>query len=155
MEGFLGAVAFTVFADSISEPAGPPIIAVGQTPIYDCPDMAGMFCFPNQPVTSAPVLVVPNIPSPVTPLPEPVTLPADQWFWSPEYLPTNPMDGNDVNGDGFVTGLDALIIADFLNLHGYGPVPSAPRQPYYLDVNGDGYVTGLDAIIVVNHLISK
>jgi hypothetical protein len=70
----------------------------------------------------------------------------------------------DVNHNGFITGLDALIIINRLNLQGPAvlPVPGQPipgdvppvpayPQPFY-DVNGDGRVTALDGLIVINHL---
>lgn len=63
----------------------------------------------------------------------------------------------DVNGDGFVTGLDALLIVDDLNKHGprlldqlvflYGE-----QVLYFLDVNVDAYVTGLDALLIVDEV---
>jgi hypothetical protein len=70
----------------------------------------------------------------------------------------------DVNADNFITGLDALVIINRLNLKGPAvlpppgqpipgdvpPVPVFPR-PFY-DVNGDGVVTALDALQVINAL---
>jgi hypothetical protein len=63
----------------------------------------------------------------------------------------------DVNGDGFVTGLDALLIVDDLNKYGprfldqlvflYGQ-----QVLHFLDVNVDAYVTGLDALLIVDEL---
>ena len=62
----------------------------------------------------------------------------------------------DVNADGFITPIDALIIINRLNVQGSGaldPTPNAPNtpQPFY-DVNGDGDITPIDALIVINRL---
>lgn len=70
----------------------------------------------------------------------------------------NPNNPYDVNGDGVVTGLDALIIINHLNK--YGPHELAPpaegdSPPPYLDVNGDNRVTPLDALMTINLLNSR
>ncbi len=68
---------------------------------------------------------------------------------------TNPDLAEDVNADGHVTGLDALLIINELNR--IGPqemtrqLASKTAAPY-LDVNGDGYMTGVDALWVINYL---
>lgn len=57
----------------------------------------------------------------------------------------------DVNGDGAVTALDALLIVNYLNTYGPGPVGYGDPG-YGYDVNSDGSVTSLDALLVVNEL---
>ena len=57
----------------------------------------------------------------------------------------------DVNGDGVVTALDALLIVNYLNTYGPGPVGYGDPGFGY-DVNSDGSVTSLDALLVVNEL---
>jgi hypothetical protein len=71
----------------------------------------------------------------------------------------------DVNASRTITGLDALIIINRLNLKGPAilPPPGQPippdtdpglaafPQPFY-DVNGDGRLTALDALRIINHL---
>lgn len=71
---------------------------------------------------------------------------------------------SDVNDDGYVSPLDALILLNELN--GAGPrvlgsdeavgvarVPAGKSSsPRYLDVNSDGMLTPLDALIVLNQL---
>ena len=63
----------------------------------------------------------------------------------------------DVNDDGEVTPLDALIIIDLINEAPVGSngVPTGSGQPnelFYPDVNDDGLVTPLDALTVINIL---
>ena len=74
---------------------------------------------------------------------------------------SNPENRLDVNGDRYVTALDALIIINELNRNGprdltrlwspaAGPLPSA-----YIDVNLDGHITALDALNIINWLNSN
>ena len=60
----------------------------------------------------------------------------------------------DVNGDGFVAPLDALLVINYLNSTGAGMVPNASPAPGagLVDVNGDKYVTAVDVLAVINHL---
>jgi hypothetical protein len=59
---------------------------------------------------------------------------------------------NDVNNDGSVTPLDALIIFNYLNTFGPGPVPTTGSPPPFYDVNGDDSITPLDALRIFNEL---
>ena len=61
----------------------------------------------------------------------------------------------DVNDDGFVSPLDALLVINYLN--SIGPealaAPTVDRQPGpFVDVSGDGFVSPLDALYVINEL---
>lgn len=63
----------------------------------------------------------------------------------------------DVNGDGYVSPIDALLIINDLNSNGAHPVPSrvgAAGEPPsdMLDVNGDGLITPMDVLLIINHL---
>ncbi len=62
----------------------------------------------------------------------------------------------DVNGDGAVSPMDALLIINHLNFVGSGNLPIPPTAgffpPPYLDVSGDNAVTPIDAIMVINYL---
>lgn len=65
----------------------------------------------------------------------------------------------DVNGDGYISPLDALLIINLLNFNpGISqqplPVPPLPEftPPPYYDVNGDGYVSPIDALLIINYL---
>ena len=64
---------------------------------------------------------------------------------------TNPRD---VNNDGFVSPIDALLIINRINTQGSGPLPppngSAP-PPFY-DSNGDNQISPIDALLVINFL---
>ena len=64
----------------------------------------------------------------------------------------NPIDHEDVNNDGAVSALDALIIFNYLNSVGSGPVPSAGNPPPFYDVNGDNAISPLDALLIFNEL---
>lgn len=66
----------------------------------------------------------------------------------------------DVNGDGYVSPIDALLIINDLNTNGAHPVPSGvggtgepPSE--MLDVNGDGLITPMDVLLIINHLNSR
>ena len=68
----------------------------------------------------------------------------------------NPNLAEDVNDDGLVSPIDALLVVNHMNRAGSGPVPLSPESPpLYLDVNGDDYVSPHDALLVVNHLNSQ
>lgn len=63
----------------------------------------------------------------------------------------------DVNGDGFVSPIDALLIINELNARGSGPITvvdsgSGEGPLPMLDVNGDGMITPIDVLIIINHL---
>ncbi|MEO8497068.1 MAG: dockerin type I domain-containing protein, partial [Planctomycetota bacterium] len=77
---------------------------------------------------------------------------------------TNPVNPNDVSGDGFVSARDVLMIINDLNANGSrqlfslntnaalgeGEDPKATVVTGYIDVNGDGYVSPADALSVIN-----
>ncbi|MCB9941387.1 MAG: pre-peptidase C-terminal domain-containing protein, partial [Planctomycetaceae bacterium] len=59
----------------------------------------------------------------------------------------------DVDQNNFVVPLDALIIINYINANGAGPLPSAPAgNPNKIDTNGDGSVGPIDVLLVVNAL---
>jgi hypothetical protein len=67
----------------------------------------------------------------------------------------NPDIGTDVNRDGFVAPLDALIVIIDLNAFGSRQLPAPTTTPTsFVDVNGDGFVTPLDALVVIIRLNS-
>ena len=65
--------------------------------------------------------------------------------------PDNPLD---VDGNGRVAPLDALIVINYLNAHPNGSVlPAMPHTPPpFYDVNGDNYGTAADVLTVINFL---
>jgi len=70
----------------------------------------------------------------------------------------NPRQRLDVNADGVVTPIDALMVINQLNDTGAmalsdSHLERAPLVPY-IDTNGDNYVTPIDALIIINHLNS-
>jgi hypothetical protein len=68
----------------------------------------------------------------------------------------NQANSLDVNGNGVITTIDALIIINKLNSTGPEvlPLPPPPEAAFFYDVTGDGRVTALDALRVINHLNS-
>ena len=57
----------------------------------------------------------------------------------------------DVDHSNEVTAFDALLIINYLNQFGPGPVENGDFG-YSYDVNGDGLVSALDALLVINHI---
>ncbi|WP_153557365.1 dockerin type I domain-containing protein [Roseimaritima sediminicola] len=66
----------------------------------------------------------------------------------------NPVEPLDVDGIDGIAPRDVLLIINYLNQHGPGPIekPNVSGAPVYYDVNGDGWVTPLDALLVINRL---
>jgi hypothetical protein len=64
----------------------------------------------------------------------------------------NPLD---VDANTFVVPLDALIIINYLNANGAGPLPLPATPPPFYDVNGDTILAPLDALIIINFLNSQ
>jgi hypothetical protein len=66
----------------------------------------------------------------------------------------NPVNKFDVNNDGFISGLDALLLIDALRTQGPGPLLGTPTVPpdFYYDVNGDGSLSPLDLLLEVQYL---
>lgn len=71
----------------------------------------------------------------------------------PWQCPVFPLD---VNHDGLITPLDALIVINYLNEHGPGtlpvPVTAELAPPPYLDCTGDREVTPEDALLIINDM---
>ena len=66
---------------------------------------------------------------------------------------SNPINADDVNGDGIVTPIDALAVINYVNSNGSGVDPTPPDgQHKFLDTNKDGFVTPVDALLVINQL---
>ena len=67
----------------------------------------------------------------------------------------NQHNPSDVNNDGMVTPIDALIIVNELNSGGGGPLPSdgdGEISGHLMDVNGDGVLSPMDVLIIINEL---
>lgn len=70
----------------------------------------------------------------------------------------NARNAFDVNGDTFVTPIDALLIINYLNTNGAGMLPLPPPVPFpgFLDVNASNpagpSVEPADALLVINRL---
>ncbi len=65
----------------------------------------------------------------------------------------NPLNRLDVNGDSFVSPIDALLVIDRLNaIAGVSDSPQDAVAAVYLDTSGDGFLTSIDALLVLNSL---
>jgi hypothetical protein len=65
----------------------------------------------------------------------------------------NPVNPFDVNDNGHVTGVDALVIINKLNTTGPQLLPDPPPGPHpFYDVSGDNRVTAIDALMIINEL---
>ena len=69
-------------------------------------------------------------------------------FW-PKH---NPLASVDVNNDGQVSPLDALLVINNLNVKGSRSVLSEAISAPYVDTSGDNQVSPLDALLVINYL---
>ena len=66
---------------------------------------------------------------------------------------TSPLNRFDVNGDGFVSPIDALQVIRELDLNGGGQLfLPAPNAPPYFDVDGNGFLTPRDGIELIDYL---
>jgi hypothetical protein len=79
---------------------------------------------------------------------------------APWYNASRPVD---VNRDGLVVPMDALLVINELNNHVFsdratGLLPNPPQAPHlpanegFVDTDGDGYVSPRDALLVINEL---
>lgn len=57
----------------------------------------------------------------------------------------------DVNSDTQISPIDALLVINDLNTHGFRPLSAPSQGPPFIDVNGDGFVSPLDALLVINY----
>ena len=66
----------------------------------------------------------------------------------------NPGNRFDVNNDGVVSGLDALILINRINAQGPQPlpIPVGSSQPPYYDPTGDNFLSALDVLVVINEI---
>ncbi|MGE3777003.1 MAG: SdrD B-like domain-containing protein [Pirellulaceae bacterium] len=64
----------------------------------------------------------------------------------------NPVLKFDVNGDGALSPIDALVVINNLNQLGSRALGPSDPTPPYLDVNGDSQVSPIDVLQIVNEL---
>jgi len=68
----------------------------------------------------------------------------------------NPVRVLDVNGDTFVSPLDALLLINILNQYGAGPVTEIMDQydgpAEFPDTSGDNYISPIDTLLIINWL---
>jgi len=67
----------------------------------------------------------------------------------------NPATPADVNGDGYVSPIDALRVIGYLNDPASARPSAVPdTSAFYLDANRDGTISASDALLVIAHLSS-
>ena len=77
---------------------------------------------------------------------------------TPQPFPYHNVDlPQDVDGDGGVEPQDALIVINWINAHGSGPVPDSwsevTAEPFYFfDVYADNFILPIDVLAVINYL---
>lgn len=65
----------------------------------------------------------------------------------------SPHDPLDVDRDGLITPLDALLVINELNQFGARKTDDPIHPPRYpVDVNNDGFVAPIDVLLIINHL---
>ena len=68
----------------------------------------------------------------------------------------DPISPLDVNGDGEISPLDALLIFNELNNMGShamsAPMTGPESQVWMLDTSGDEYLSAIDALLIINQL---
>ncbi len=68
---------------------------------------------------------------------------------------TNPVESLDVNDDGLISPIDALIVINELNTVGprqLDPPGAGEAPPPFVDTSGDGYASPIDALLILDHL---
>lgn len=64
----------------------------------------------------------------------------------------NPRNAYDVNNDGLVTNLDALLLINDLNHNRSRRLETVAVAAPFLDINGDNIIAPVDAILLINYL---
>jgi uncharacterized membrane protein len=64
----------------------------------------------------------------------------------------NPFDPYDVNQDGFVNAIDALVAINSLNAKGARNIPPGNNTAPFYDVDGDGFLSAIDPLVIINFL---
>ncbi len=68
----------------------------------------------------------------------------------------NPNLELDVNADGIISPIDALLVIDYINSARPVDLPgSGVVAPPYFDTNGDEKVTSIDALLIINYLNTR
>jgi hypothetical protein len=63
---------------------------------------------------------------------------------------TPAIDPHDVDGDGFITPIDVLILINQINSQGSGTNPLEGELGRRIDIDGDGHVSPIDVLILIN-----
>ncbi len=150
-------VAIRFMVERPSNPIGPVLGGTAVQPLFLCAGSTTQYCYPDNPTPIATTQRVGLQPSVTLPAPSRTLVQPSpsSWYWSNEFLPTNPTNALDVTGNGSVDPLDVLVIVNAINSIGFGPVPTPPQFLGYLDVNANGLIDPLDALVVINYLNAK
>ncbi len=150
-------VAYRYMVERPSQAIGALLGGTAVQPLFLCPGSTTQYCYPDSPT---PVATTQKVgPQPLIPLPapskEPIVPSSNAWYWTNNFLPTNPSNALDVTGNGIVDPLDVLVIINAINSIGLGPVPTPPQFLGHLDTNANGLVDPLDVLMVINYLNAK
>ena len=147
-------VSYRLMVERPSQAVGPLLGGTAVQPLFLCPGSTTQYCYPNSPTPTPLTQMVGQQPAVPLPAPssKPITLSPDAWSWSNSFLPTNPSNALDVNGNGLVDPLDVLVVIIAINSIGFGPVPPPPQFLGYIDANANGLLDTLDALRVINYL---
>jgi hypothetical protein len=66
----------------------------------------------------------------------------------------NPTLNLDVNDDGHISPIDALLVINYLNTGGPSKLPDTQPAPPYLDPSGDENASAIDVLLIINYLNS-
>lgn len=91
--------------------------------------------------------IVGNFDPPTVPRTQPISFNSDNVL-----VLTNPQQPLDVNSDGAISPLDAMLVLNDLNQNGARKVTSKPEGTAYPDTNKDQHISPLDALLVLNEL---
>lgn len=81
--------------------------------------------------------------------PDVSTLASDIYVGSGWHNVDSPQD---VNADGYVTPLDALLLVTYINDNGVGDLAEGEAPTFFPDIDGDGVLAPLDALLLFNYL---
>ena len=70
----------------------------------------------------------------------------------PPFAYQNVDNALDVNGDQYVSPIDALLVISALNRTGARSLSGINDTSHFVDVNGDGFLSPVDALLVITHL---
>ncbi|MEZ6113692.1 MAG: dockerin type I domain-containing protein [Pirellulaceae bacterium] len=161
-------IRYELLASTVSLPVGVVVNNPSQTPVT-CAFDQGLptSCATPDIVVTEPVAPLPILsPKPVVSAPPPWQTPG-WWYWFPYRVPASTTNGGgpkpifplhnsqtstDVNNDGQISPIDALLIINFINRFGSSSTPLDLTGLAMLDVNNDDQISPVDVLLIINVL---